>query len=111
MWKRVCQTDECSIERGKGHWSGFFDALGNQLGNGQCKAIPGFIEYAKCFGLHLLGIDAKDLVAMDGDPSAKIGGVTAPAYRTVFDKHLPTVLDADSIFMHDNERIYTAKHI
>ncbi len=50
-----------------------------------------------------------DIVAMDGDPAAKRGGVTARADCAVLDEHLPTVLDTDSIFMHDNARIHTAK--
>jgi hypothetical protein len=51
-----------------------------------------------------------DLVAMNGDPTAKRGEVTARAYCAVLDEHLLTVLDVDSIFMHDNARIHEAKH-
>ncbi len=51
-----------------------------------------------------------EMVAMEGNPTSKRGGVTAQAYCAVLDEHLPTVLDADSIFMHDNARIHTARH-
>jgi hypothetical protein len=44
------------------------------------------------------------------DSASKRGGVMARAYCDVFDKHLPTVLDDNSIFMHDNARVHMAKH-
>jgi hypothetical protein len=47
---------------------------------------------------------------MNGDPTSKKRGVTARVYVKVLEEHVPTVLDADSIFMHDNCRIHTAKH-
>ncbi len=34
--------------------------------------------------------------------------MTVRAYFAVVDEHLPMVLDADWIFMHDDARIYTA---
>jgi transposase len=46
---------------------------------------------------------------MNGDAESKRGGVTARVYCQVLEEHLPTILDADSIFMHDNARIHTAK--
>ncbi len=46
---------------------------------------------------------------MDWDTAAKRWGVTAQAYCAVLDEHLLTVFDADSIFMHDNAQIHTAK--
>jgi transposase len=46
---------------------------------------------------------------MDRNPAAEEGGVTARANCAVLDEHLLTVLDTDSIFMHDNACIHTAK--
>lgn len=45
---------------------------------------------------------------MDGDPEAARGGVTARIYRYVLEEYLPRVMEADSIFMHDNAPIHTA---
>ena len=52
-----------------------------------------------------------DLVVMHGDPDAPRGGVTARRYIEVLDEYLPTVLDWDSIFMHDNASIHTARTV
>ena len=41
----------------------------------------------------------------------KEGGVTSRVYQAVLEEHLPTVLDADSIFMQDNVPIHTAHRI
>jgi hypothetical protein len=46
-----------------------------------------------------------DLVTMIRDPAAKRGAITAQAYCVVLDEYLPTVLDANSIFMHNNARL------
>ncbi len=74
------------------------------------QGVPGFNKVRKMFWAAFTWDKRTDLVAMDGDPTSKRGGVTARAYCAVLDEHLPTVLDADSIFMHDNARIHTAKH-
>ncbi len=50
-----------------------------------------------------------DLVAIEGDPESARGGVTARCYLSVLQEHLPTVMDANSIFMHDNARIHMAR--
>lgn len=52
-----------------------------------------------------------DLVMMRGDPDAPRGGVTAKRYIEVLEEYLPTVLDWDSIFMHDNASIHTARTV
>lgn len=53
------------------------------------------------------GVHSK-LVAVNGDPEATRGGVTACVYRSVLAEYLPIVMDADSIFMHDNVKIHQA---
>ena len=45
---------------------------------------------------------------MDGDPTARRGGVTARIYREVLDQHLLPILHFGTIFMHDNAPIHTA---
>lgn len=50
-----------------------------------------------------------DLVVLTGDPESIKGGVTARIYCQVLSDYLPTVLDYDSIFMHDGASIHTAK--
>ncbi len=50
-----------------------------------------------------------DLVAMEGDPESARGGVTARRYVNVLEEHLQSVMNADSIFMHDNAPIHTAR--
>jgi transposase len=49
-----------------------------------------------------------DLVVMEGDQNAKRGGVTARVYTEVLREYLPTILEADSIFMQDNAPIHKA---
>lgn len=48
------------------------------------------------------------LVPMNGDPQAPKGGVSARSYYVVLSEHLPTILNENSIFMHDNAPIHTA---
>lgn len=52
-----------------------------------------------------------DLVAMEGDPESKKGGVTARRYIEVLEEYLPTILEPDSIFMHDNTPIHNAHKV
>ena len=52
-----------------------------------------------------------DLIIMPGDPTAKNEGVTAQVYRDVLEEELPTLMNADTIFMHDNAPIYTARKV
>jgi hypothetical protein len=49
------------------------------------------------------------LIIMDGDPQAPRGGVTARVYKGMLESELPTLLDADSIFMQDNAPIHNAR--
>jgi transposase len=49
-----------------------------------------------------------DLVPMQGDPNAPRGGVTARVYLDLLEQYLPTVMDYDSTFMHDNASIHRA---
>ena len=52
-----------------------------------------------------------DLVVMEGDPESPHGGVTAKRYLAVLEEYLPTILEHNSIFMHDNAPIHTARLI
>ena len=45
---------------------------------------------------------------MKGDPNSKKGGITAKRYIEVLKEYLPTILEPDSIFMHDNAPIHNA---
>lgn len=49
------------------------------------------------------------LVILPGDPDAKRGGVTGAVYRDHIEEYLPTIMDHDTIFMHDNAPVHTAK--
>jgi hypothetical protein len=49
------------------------------------------------------------LFIMDGDPQAPRGGVTARIYKGMLETELPTLLDAESIFMQDNAPIHNAR--
>ena len=49
------------------------------------------------------------LVALDGDPEAKKGGVTAKVYLQLIDEYLLGYLDDDFIFMQDNASVHTAR--
>ena len=45
---------------------------------------------------------------MDGDPASAKGRVIARVYREVLSRHLPPILGAFSIFIHNNALIHTA---
>jgi hypothetical protein len=47
-----------------------------------------------------------DLVVIEGDQNTKRGGVTARVYIDVLREYLPTILEHNSIFMHDNALIH-----
>ena len=49
-----------------------------------------------------------DLVVCEGDPEAPRGGFTAQRYQEILREYLGQVLEADSIFMHDNALVHTA---
>lgn len=111
-WRRVVWSDECSIERGVGaqqRW--VFMRPSEQLlhpeilhdSTRHCgKGVKKMFWAAFCYARRTA------LVPMNGDPDARSGGVTARVYREVLNEHLQTILNADSIFMHDNAPIHTA---
>jgi hypothetical protein len=47
-------------------------------------------------------------VVMARDPNSPQGGVTAKQYIETLEEYLPTILNPNSIFMHDNASIHTA---
>jgi transposase len=47
-----------------------------------------------------------NLVVMEGDQNTKRGGVTAKVYLEVLAEYLPTILEANSIFIQDNAPIH-----
>ncbi|ETS77575.1 hypothetical protein PFICI_11449 [Pestalotiopsis fici W106-1] len=51
------------------------------------------------------------LVAVPGDPESKKGGASARVYKSILEEHLPTIMDASTVFMHDNAPIHTAHSI
>jgi transposase len=51
------------------------------------------------------------LVPLDGDPDSKRHGVTARVYKGLLQEYLPTILEPEMIFMHDNAPIHTARII
>lgn len=50
-----------------------------------------------------------DLAAMEGDPDAKRGGVSARMYLAILEDYLPQIMEYNSIFQHDNAPIHTAR--
>ncbi len=57
-----------------------------------------------CFGFG----KRTDLVIMDGNPKSPQSRVTAHCYIQVLEEYLPTILEHDSVFMHDNASIHSA---
>ncbi len=45
---------------------------------------------------------------MEGNPDSPHGGVTVKRYIETLEEYLPTILEHDSIFMHDNAPIHNA---
>ncbi len=50
-------------------------------------------------------------MAIEGDPKSAQEGVTARRYVNILEEHLQSVMNANSIFMHDNAPIYTPRLI
>jgi DDE superfamily endonuclease len=113
-WRRLKWSDECSIQLGKGEKLNWVFVQG---GKGQAlrRLEPDIVQPRACgkkkrkmfwaaFGYGL----RTRLVPMDGDPTARRGGVTARIYREVLNQHLLPVLHFGTIFMHDNAPIHTA---
>ena len=48
---------------------------------------------------------------MKGDPDSPKGGITAKRYIKVLEEYLPTILEPNSIFMHDNAPIHSAHKV
>src|SRR5437667_2452910 len=48
---------------------------------------------------------------MPGDPESARGGVTARIYLNILQEGLPTIMDADTIFMQDNAPIHGEKTV
>ena len=67
--------------------------------------------YDKCSGQNLGIAQERIFVFMEEDSDAPHGGVTAKIYCKVLEAHLLTILDKNSILMHDNAPIHTAKII
>ena len=65
----------------------------------------------KCSGRAIRYGVKGDLIIMPGDPTAKNEGVTAQVYRDMLEEELPTLMNADTIFMHDNAPIHTARKV
>jgi hypothetical protein len=57
------------------------------------------------------GVRRSDLIVMGEDDSGSKDGVTGRIYLDLLQNQLPTLLDEDSIFMHDNAPIYTFKQV
>ncbi|KIN03214.1 hypothetical protein OIDMADRAFT_18547 [Oidiodendron maius Zn] len=49
-----------------------------------------------------------ELATIPGDPVSARGGVSARRYIEVLKEYIPTILETDTFFMHDNTRVYTA---
>ncbi len=98
------------IERGKGQRTEWvFRHPGEKYEKWAVQGKPTFSRVKKMFWAAFAWDRRTDLGVMNGDPVSKRGGVTAKAYTAVLQEYLPTILDADSIFMHDNARPHTAK--
>ena len=50
-----------------------------------------------------------DLVPLSGDPNSSRGGVTRYRIRDLYAEVLPQILTENSIFMHDNAPVHTAR--
>lgn len=88
-----------------------FRRPGEALERWAVQPQPIFTKVSKMFwAVFGYGIRS-DLVVMDGDPESKKGGVSSRVYRAVLEEHLPTVMEGDSIFMHDNASIHRANII
>ena len=109
-WSKVVFSDECSVQRGAGlnptwvlrtpkqKWERW--AVEKQILNGRVSVMVWAAFSAE---------RRSRLIIMDGDPQAPRGGVTARVYKGMLESELPTLLDADSIFMQDNAPIHNAR--
>lgn len=113
-WRRVRWSDECSIQLGKGQKLEWVFVHGGK-GQAEARLQRDLVQPRACgklkrkmfwaaFGYGL----RTSLVPMDGDPTARRGGVTARVYHEVLRQHLLPILGFGAIFMHDNAPIHTA---
>lgn len=109
-WARVLWSDECSVERGAGLrpcWT--FTPVKEQLAKKDIKSVYTGKGIRQMFWA-AFGEDIRtDLVPLSGDPNSSRGGVTGRRIRELYAAVLPQILTENSIFMHDNAPVHTAR--
>jgi hypothetical protein len=111
-WKRVRWSDECSVKKGAGQKQQWVfrragEALLPKSIQEKAKGTRYTIMFWAAFGFKV----RSNLVVCQGDIESLRGGFTARRYQEILDKHLYTIMEQDSIFMHDNSSIHTARII
>jgi transposase len=112
-WRRVKWSNECPIERGKGvqpRWS--FRRPRDQLRHPEEVQTRHTGKQVKKMFWAAFGWNRRiDLVLMNGDEELARGGVSSRIYKQILEEYLLTILNDDSIFMHDGARIHHTKMI
>jgi transposase len=110
LWASVKWSDECTVERGRGVqpvWT--FTRPCDQLVEHDLKEVRYGKSVKKMFWA-AFGQDGRTgLVALDGDPESRRGGVTARVIVDLYQAFLPTILRPGDIFMQDNATVQTAR--
>lgn len=102
-WKRVCWSDECTVERGVGRqptWT--FNRPSEQLEKGDVQTVNGTTHgVKKMLWAAFKWNQRTGLVPLDGDPLAARGGVSSWVIQYLYRSFLPTIIGEEDIFMHD----------
>jgi hypothetical protein len=109
-WKRVILSDECSVERGKGHKQAWCFRTPQErwlVQNVQPKMTGKnlSIMVSGCFS----GRSGRcDLQVMERDTLSRKGGYSAASYIKVLEEVIPQQYEPGMYFLQDNAKIHTA---
>jgi hypothetical protein len=104
-WKKVLWSDECTVERGKGVKPIYtFTRPCDQIKLGDVKEVRGTGKGVSKMLWACFAWDRRSgFSALDGDPAADKGGITARVINAVYEAFLPEYMDqsGDGEFQHD----------
>ena len=108
-WKRVCWTDEATIERGVGKkpkWT--FNSPREQLQQHDVTTYTANKAVRRMVWGGFSYDRRTHLQELFGDPESARGGVSSKVIYALYSHCLPWLLSGGKIFMHDNARVHTA---
>src|SRR5699024_7127960 len=111
-WARVCCTEECTMERGRGlehTWT--FVRPSEQIRDRDIHPIELGKRVKQMFWAGFSEELRTALVPLSGDPEAPHNGVSARIIYELYREMLPTIMEEADIFMHDNAPVHKARQV